>query len=374
LLIPLGRRVYLVRKVRRIEFRNKIEPYELTVKNFARDERHAWAAKVAEQLKPILKPRDTAVFIAGREYYYDLMSAIARIGCRVETPLAGLSFGRRLQVLKELNDEEQLGHIVQAFYTSIRDLYVSQDRGRLLAECSGRMEWPNRGVYFIIEEQVEAKWRGRSLGMPRITRVGTHAVSLGSKTTLWDRLSTHRGTSVGGGNHRSSIFRLHVGRALLNLQSNMDRVDSWGVGQTIPRDAKTNEGALEQEVSKTLGAMRVLWLDVGDAAGASSDRAYIERNAIGPLSRHNVSSGAVSDGWLGNYSTEYRIAVSGLWNLNHLFLKPDAAFLRVLQHYIDVTLARAPPRQTSVAPPDWYANLAKKSAATQLSFLADGKE
>jgi len=34
-------------------------------------------------------------------------------------------------------------------------------------------------------------------------------------TTLWARLSQHRGSAKsGGGNHRCSIFRLLVGRAL----------------------------------------------------------------------------------------------------------------------------------------------------------------
>jgi hypothetical protein len=120
--------------------------------------------------------------------------------------------------------------------------------------------------------------------------------------------------------------------------------------------------------------MRILWLDVGDAPAAFSDRAYVERNAIGALSRFNVLVGSVPETWLGSYSTEYRISVSGLWNLNHLFERPDPAFINVLQHYVDVTLARAPAKQSSIAPPTWYGKSGKSTASTQLSLLADAND
>lgn len=83
---------------------------------------------------------------------------------------------------------------------------------RMLNECDGRMNWSSRGVYFFFETG-ESRPDGTT---PHVVRVGTHAVSAGSKTTLWNRLSTHRGTRSGGGNHRGSIFRLWVGTALLN--------------------------------------------------------------------------------------------------------------------------------------------------------------
>src|SRR5262249_12612025 len=69
-----------------------------------------------------------------------------------------------------------------------------------------------------------------------------------------------------------------------------------------------------------------------------SDRAYIERNAIGLLSRTNLLSPR-SLSWLGLTSPEWRIAASGLWNLSHLFVRPDAAFLQVMSHYVDATIA-----------------------------------
>jgi hypothetical protein len=48
----------------------------------------------------------------------------------------------------------------------------------------------------------------RNIGGAR--RMGTHALRAGGSTTLWGRLSAHRGQlRTGCGNHRSSIFRLN---------------------------------------------------------------------------------------------------------------------------------------------------------------------
>ena len=82
-----------------------------------------------------------------------------------------------------------------------------------LRACHGRMPWPRRGVYFFFEE---GEVRSDSGSGPRVVRVGTHALTDRSKTTLWNRLAQHRGVArSGGGNHRGSVFRLLVGQALL---------------------------------------------------------------------------------------------------------------------------------------------------------------
>ena len=75
------------------------------------------------------------------------------------------------------------------------------------------MEWPARGVYFFFED---GEARSTSGTGPRVVRIGTHALTAKSSTTLWNRLAQHRGVvGTGGGNHRGSIFRLLVGEALL---------------------------------------------------------------------------------------------------------------------------------------------------------------
>lgn len=105
------------------------------------------------------------------------------------------------------------------------------------------------------------------------------------------------------------------------------------------RDA---EQELEHEVSQIIGAMRVIWLAVSDEAGPASERAYLERNAIGLLSRMGLLDTTGSLDWLGRFSADWRIAASGLWNLNHVFTKPDTAFIDRLAAAVARTMGRDP--------------------------------
>lgn len=99
---------------------------------------------------------------------------------------------------------------IDDFYVLLGELRTRCGGERHLASSSGRMSWPDRGVYFFFEPG-----EVRPNGDPRVVRIGTHALKAGSKTTLWKRLGQHRGSvggsRPGGGNHRGSIFRLHVG-------------------------------------------------------------------------------------------------------------------------------------------------------------------
>ncbi len=104
--------------------------------------------------------------------------------------------------------------LLDRFYETLAEVEAVHDGTRRLVGCSGRMDWPQRGVYFFFEDG-ELREDGFT---PRVVRVGTHALRP-SKSTLWGRLSQHKGSEggsmPGGGNHRGSIFRLHVGTALL---------------------------------------------------------------------------------------------------------------------------------------------------------------
>ena len=123
------------------------------------------------------------------------------------------------------------------------------------------MDWPERGVYFFMEPS-ERRWdSGNGL---RIVRVGTHALKAGSHTTLWKRLSQHKGqNSSDRGNHRASIFRLLVGVSLLNRGGLS--CPTWGVDSNAPADVRRAESALECQVSTVIRAMPFLWLPVNEA-------------------------------------------------------------------------------------------------------------
>ena len=149
------------------------------------------------------------------------------------------------------------------FYAIMEKLSERTDGPRLLSACSGRMDWPVRGVYFF---QESGETRTDTGSGPRIVRIGTHALKTGSRTTLWNRLSQHKGPEkTGGGNHRGSIFRLIVGTAL--METSGESVSTWGQGSSAPRDIRDKEQDLERRVSQTIRNMPFMWLTIGDDPG-----------------------------------------------------------------------------------------------------------
>lgn len=216
---------------------------------------------------------------------------------------------------------------LRRFYAILERLAVKCDGPRMLAQCTGRMGWPSRGVYFF---QEPGELRTDSGEGPRIVRVGTHALNAGSQTSLWGRLSQHRGqANDGSGNHRGSIFRLLVGTALMEIDGYT--LPTWGRGSHAPRAVREKELPLERLVSRTIGSMPFLWLAVTDPAGPDSLRGYIERNAIALLSNYRKPAlDAPSPAWLGHHCNREKVWASGLWNQNHVDEDYDSAFLDVL--------------------------------------------
>jgi hypothetical protein len=218
------------------------------------------------------------------------------------------------------------------FYAVIGTLREKCQGYRCLKECTQRSGWPARGVYFFFEDHEFREDRSTL----RVVRVGTHAVSANSRTTLWNRLHTHRGASSGGGNHRGSIFRKRIGEALLQVKSYPAEIAaSWGTDNSASKSIRLAEIPLERDVSAVLGAMPFLWIEVADAPGVGSDRVYLERNSIALLSNFEKEPiDKPSEGWLGLQSPQGTIRLSGLWNTNHVGDEYTPAFLDVLEKYV----------------------------------------
>lgn len=67
---------------------------------------------------------------------------------------------------------------LRRFYDWIGSQIERQGGYRYLADATGASGWPKRGVYFFFDPDYS-----------RIVRVGTHALTFGSRsTTLWGRL------------------------------------------------------------------------------------------------------------------------------------------------------------------------------------------
>ena len=205
------------------------------------------------------------------------------------------------------------------------------------------MGWPPRGVYFFYEGGESRSGTGAG---PRVVRVGTHGLRDGSRTTLWGRLSQHRGSSRSGlGNHRGSIFRLLLGVALAN-RCQIRLPESWGVGASAGEAAhrlNVTKGAVNEAesdvetlVSEYIGQMPFLWLNVNDRPGPGSSRGHIERNAIALLSGYSRhAADGPSTEWLGQYSGHEKVRLSGLWNNNHVDETYDPSFLDEMESRLD---------------------------------------
>jgi hypothetical protein len=213
---------------------------------------------------------------------------------------------------------------------------------RILAQCQGGMGWPVRGVYFFFEPG-----ENRSDGRPRVVRVGTHALQAGSKSSLWQRLSQHRGTKSGRGNHRGSIFRLLVGKALKG-RGQHPSARSWGTGKDASKAATRLglsrqavglcEQPLEVAVSDHIRSMPFLWIGIDDEPGPGSDRGVIERNSIALLSNHSKAAiDPPSGDWLGRKCDRELVRSSGLWNNRHVDEEYNPAFLSLLERYVEST-------------------------------------
>lgn len=234
-----------------------------------------------------------------------------------------------------LNIEKQSKHIenVQRFYDGISKLAKSTGGIRSFNECNGRMYWPRRGVYFIVDFNEN---HIVSNDFPRIVRVGAHALSEGVKSTLWQRLKNHKGTKDGGGNHRSSIFRWHVGNAIIKKGGLV--CDTWEMRKNFDKDVRESERYIEQLVSAYIGQLGVVVLEVDDLPDATSNRAFIEKNAIALISSINSSISFSTVDWLGNYSSRNEIIDSCLWNVDYTDSGYDDTFIKTFEYYIDETI------------------------------------
>ena len=222
---------------------------------------------------------------------------------------------------------------LKRFY-SLLDTLEEKSKKRLLSASNGHQNWPNRGVYFFFEENQSRTDSGNDL---RVVRVGTHALIKNSKSTLWKRLSQHKGTfKSGGGNHRTSIFRLLLGTALIKKE-NLN-FPTWENRNAASKDIRTKELELEKSVSKVIGKMPFLYLIVEDEAGPNSLRGYIEQNSISLLSNYCKSPlDTASQEWLGNTCSREKVNKSGLWNQNHVDESYDFNFLDIFEKLVKTT-------------------------------------
>ena len=325
-----------------------IQPYDETLKGAHVEELRSWADRVLRSLLTIVHTGDEIVLLAGSEYRRFLVPELERLGCKIQVPLAGMPIGVQISWLKRhLERMQSPARLLDRFYDQLRRLEVGLGGKRELRSCTGRMSWPRRGVYFFFEP---GELRSSDPTVPRVVRVGTHAVGASSGSTLWSRLHTHRGGADGRGYHRGSVFRLHIGAALMRRENKQPLLTTWGQGSTASAEVRVAERELEQRVSRHIGSMSILWLAVEDTPGPRSDRSYIERNTIALLSTAGHQIDPPNKRWLGASSPHEVIRQGGLWNVQWVGGLTDPRALDVIDRYIDATIGKRRPPRRPIAP------------------------
>lgn len=347
---------------------DKIAPYDESLHGLNHAGRERWALKVNDELTLRIGPKAKVVFLAGAAYRSHLEPLLQAQGHSTAAPMSSLGIGSQVAWLQKVARNEARLRDMDRFYALVRRLSAtSADVPASLGGHTAKSIRPQKGIYFFFES---GERRMTSPFEDRVTRVGTHSVSAGSMATLWGRLRTHRGGVDGSGNHRGSIFRLHVGECVIAKAGLEAIFPMWGRGQSASRDVRAGEEEIETEVSDLIGAMRVLWLEVADAASPDSDRAYLERNLIALLAGPQGPIDLPSEHWLGRWSSRDAIRSSGLWNVNHVHETYDPHVLNVFEEYVERAEGSCRPDGKSRAPRGWRLRaIEARGAAQQIKLI-----
>lgn len=297
-----------------------LEPYDLDLADLPEAEQQSWAERAMDQLALQAKGREVSV-LAADTYARPLIEA--KLARRQPLPMVAPWL--------ELETSDIPVWLLEAdrMAARIRDLdrlygWLASERalGRTFqfAELS-KSPLPKRGVYVFLDP-AEPNFSGSA---PRVVRIGTHGVSAGSKASLRGRLRSHLGGTNEIGNHRGSIFRLHIGRAMLETGPGHASLATWGEGQDATREVKAAERAHEIAVTRYLQRLEVAILEIDDEPSKDSMRAIAEMQLIALFSDTMRPVDLPAAGWLGSKSPVPSVRQSGLWNVRGVGGKYDPA-------------------------------------------------
>lgn len=118
------------------------------------------------------------------------------------------------------------------------------------------------------------------------------------------------------------------------VRDGWEGVDEWERPASAPRHVRDREVELERAVSRHLGAMPLLWVEVADC----HERGAIERDMIALLSnaeRPRIDPSSAQ--WLGHHAAAEAVRASGLWNVNHTREHPTGDGLRLFRERVRTT-------------------------------------
>lgn len=199
------------------------------------------------------------------------------------------------------------------------DIHRLFERLPLLDHSTRSQLLPKNGVY-VFYETGESFVLG-DMARPRIVRVGTHT----RPDRLRDRTRTHF-----NGNKNSSVFRKHLGAAIIRRQGASPRVlKNW-----MKEGLQGSKGIETIVTSELKSRFSYRCIEVRSI----QERLDLERNIIASISEGVDCQ--PSSAWLGLFSPSPTISSSGLWNERHVLGHcPD-------KHRFIITLAKLVERES----------------------------
>ena len=308
---------------------DEIEPYDLTLKGKPQSFKAEWASRVTKQILEQFGSTRNLIVLAGDDYLKPLLTSLQASTQNYLAPMKGLSLGNRLSFLNHCIQLRRRKSDIAHAYTLFERM--SERVGLRELKHLFKDDVPKKGVYFFFDVNEETSF---SNSIPRLVRIGTHGVSAGSTSTLRTRLRTHFGTQAGLGNHRASVFRLHVGRALIEREGLQETFPNWGKGQSAKKSISKSEVALERQVSEYIGNLCVLYVPIFDESGVGSARALIERQFIALFTENFCPLETLSPSWLGRFSDKSTIRQTGLWNVRDVGSEYDPKFISYFENIL----------------------------------------
>lgn len=288
----------------------QIESYDLNVSALSNEDQMSWAHNALEKIRDISGTRRVTI-LAENPYASLLVNANNGTATPLDLEAPWLNLVRS-DVMVWLAEASRMAVRIR----DLKELYLWIDEKRKTNEVFrfrnlASQQVPRRGVYVFLDPR-EPNFLQLH---PRIVRIGTHGVSRGSMATLRGRLRNHLGPGTEIGNHRGSVFRLHLGRAMLEEGGGRSRLPSWGEGQDAAPDIKAAEVDLELAVTRYLQQLEVAFIAIDDEPTKDSLRAKVEAQLIALCSEGLLTIDYPAADWLGLRSPVAQIKQSGLWNV-----------------------------------------------------------
>ncbi len=281
-----------------------IAPYDETLNDMPADGRRAWAEGVLSQLGRVCDlQRDQFIILAGRNYYEYLLPGLAN----VTLPLGNLPLGKRIELLHRLNASfEEAPSGAEGAVLWLHRLF----------ERLPRYEWRDIDAIPFEDGIIIAYERGETYrGYARVVRVGTHTAPGRLKQRLMDHFDRE--------DRNASIFRRHIGRALLNRAKD-PYLDIWSLDTSRQPDRDREDARTAARVERDVSAYMRVNLSFSVIPVASVDSRLRLGEAI-VATLHQAKNFAPSDSWLGHYSPDSQIRASGLWQKRSLNAAPLTA-------------------------------------------------